>query len=85
MADGLALAETAELMLSENYKDRFKAEYHQLKTRRKSLENMLKRWDGNTLDFTPECPRGLLELQIEAMKQYETVLETRATIEKITL
>ena len=35
------LSETIELMTSENYDDRFKAEYYQLKLRMNGLSKML--------------------------------------------
>ena len=38
-----------------------------------------------TLNFTPTCPGSLYDLQIRAMKDYLTVLETRAVIDGINL
>ena len=54
----LTLEETAKMMLSEDYKERFKAEYYQLVNRYEGLKLMLKRWDAGTLDFKPACSRG---------------------------
>ena len=39
------LKETAEMMISPDYKERFKAEYYQLVTRYKGLKSMLTKWD----------------------------------------
>ena len=46
---------------------------------------MLEEWDDETLPYTPNCPRGLYDLQIRAMADYLAVLEARAAIEGITL
>ena len=47
------------MMLSEDYKERFKAEYYQLVNRYKNLKAMLEKWDNGTLGFTPDCTRGI--------------------------
>ena len=47
------LKDTIELMQSEDYKERFKAEYYQVKIRLEKLEAMLDKWDKGELDFTP--------------------------------
>lgn len=79
------LNDTALLMVSTDYKDRFKAEYIQLKTRLKSLKTMLQNWDKELLTFIPSCPRSTYNLQLEYMKKYLAVLEARAKIEDIKL
>ena len=76
---------TVEMMISTDYKERFKAEYYQLKIRYSKLMKMLEQWDKNELDFTPDCPRGLYTLQVRAMHDYLAVLEARAKIEGIEL
>ena len=81
----LTLEETAKMMLSEDYKERFKAEYYQLVNRYEALKLMLKRWDAGTLDFKPACSRGICQSQIEAMEKYINVLEVRAFAERIDL
>ena len=40
----MKLNETAEMMNSTNYKERFKAEYLQIKIRMEGLNNMLKKY-----------------------------------------
>lgn len=79
------LAKTCELMVSPDYKERFKAEYLQLKNRLEGLRRMLYAWDNGTLTFTPTCPRALYDVQESAMRMYLDVLKRRATIEEVEL
>ena len=85
MAKNEVLAATAALMTSENYKDRFKAEYIQLKNRYEGLKRMTDNWDNGTLNFTPTCPRATYNFKLRAMKEYLDILEVRAKIEGINL
>lgn len=79
------LSETADMMISNDYKERFKAEYAQVVIRYKKLKNMLDKWDKNELTFTPTCPRSTYNMQIKAMTDYIAVLEARAVMENIIL
>lgn len=79
------LIETAAMMGSADYKERFRAEYYQLETRLAKLHAMVKKWDNGELNFTPDCPRSLYELQVRSMAEYKAVLEARAKIEGIDL
>lgn len=79
------LRDTIEMMNSENYKERFKAEYWQNVIRYEKLKNVLERWDKNALDFKPTCPRSTYNMQIKAMTDYIAVLEARAVMEGIEL
>ena len=79
------LKDTVELMNSEDYKERFIAEYRQLIIRYKGLRNMLDKWDRGELNFKPTCPRSTYNMQIRAMEDYMTILEARAVMEGITL
>lgn len=72
-------------MQSDDYKERFKAEYYQTVIRFEKLRAMLVKWDNGTLEFTPTCNRGLYNLQIKAMADYIAVLEARAIIEGVEL
>jgi len=81
----MELKETIEMMQSEDYKERFKAEYQQNVIRFQKLRAMLEKWDKGELNFTPDCPRGVYNLQIRAMADYIAVLEARAAIEEIAL
>lgn len=80
-----SLNDSALLMVSTNYKERFLAEYIQLKTRLEGLKTMLHNWDNEQLSFIPSCPRSTYDLQVEAMTKYLAVLEARAKIEDINL
>lgn len=79
------IEDTVDLMLSSEYKDRFKAEYWQLRNRYTKLTAMLNKWDNDQLDFTPTCPRATYSKQIDAMHTYLDVLEDRASIEGVEL
>lgn len=79
------LKDTIDLMTSDDYKERFKAEYYQLKIRFDKLNDMLDKWDDEELDFEPICPRKLYDFQIDAMGEYLEVLEERAELEGIEL
>ena len=79
------LFDTVLLMKSDDYKQRFIAEYQQLVIRYKALKAMLDKWDNGELSFTPTCPRSTYNLQVEAMVKYIAVLEARAVMEGIEL
>lgn len=81
----MELKETVEMMNSEDYKERFKAEYYQTKIRLKKLVEMVNKWDSGELDFTPTCPRSTYNMQLKVMADYIAVLEARAVMEKIDL
>ena len=79
------LSQTVEMMNSDDYKLRFKAEYAQLVIRYYGLKNRLEKWDNGTLSFTPSCPRSTYNMQIKAMTDYIAVLEARAVMEGVVL
>lgn len=81
----MELRDTVDMMNSEDYKERFKAEYYQTKLRYGKLKYMLERWDNELLNFVPTCPRSTYDIQIRAMADYIAVLEARAVMEGITL
>ena len=81
----MELERLIELMKSEDYKDRFRAEYYQLEDRIDKLENMLEKYKAGTLNFTPSCSYELLSYQLQTMNAYKRVLEERAEIEGIEL
>lgn len=81
----MKLNDTIELMKSSDYKERFKAEYYQVKIRYEKLKAMLVQWDNGELKFTPTCSRAQYEIQKKAMLDYISTLETRANIEGIDL
>ena len=73
------------LMCSEDYKDRFKAEYLQLKMRYNKLHRMVVKYEANKLEFKPSCDIELLKKQKAAMGNYLYCLEVRAQVEGIDL
>ena len=81
----MGLNETAPMMASEDYKERFKAEYYQTKIRYEKLHRMCVKYEAGTLDFTPNCPLELLTTQKAAMGKYLHCLEVRAEIEGVTV
>ena len=79
----MELERLIELMKSEDYRDRFRAEYYQLEDRIDKLANMLEKYKAGTLNFTPSCSYELLSYQLQTMNAYKRVLEERAEIEGI--
>lgn len=81
----MKLVDTIPLMESEDYKERFKAEYYQLTIRIEGLKQMLDQYKNGTLKFTPVCSYALLSKQLKTMEAYAACLEVRATTERIDL
>lgn len=81
----MELLDTVKFMESDDYKERFKAEYLQTKIRYDKLLKMIVKYESNTLDFEPSCSIELLKKQASIMGQYLYCLEMRAEIEGIEL
>ena len=81
----MELKDTIEMMTSEDYKERFKAEYLQTKIRYDKLHKMCIKYEAGTLEFTPNCPLHLLSEQKRHMGMYLHALQVRAEIEGIPL
>lgn len=89
----MELKDTVDLMLSKNYKDRFKAEYYQLKNRYDKLQAIVVKYEAGVdiskpdsyLGFTPTTPLNTLKKQATAMRNYLYCLEKRAVFEHIEL
>lgn len=89
----MELKDTVDLMTSDDYKDRFKAEYHQLKIRYEKLVAILPRYEAGVdvgvadlyLGFTPDTALYNLKKQAKAMRKYLYYLEKRAAFEHIEL
>ena len=89
------LKDTIELMNSEDYKERFRAEYYQTKIRYEKLKKLNNKIEAyNHLDYDKrnimeepkyDCPVGMLMDQQHVMGCYLHILEVRAEIEKIEL
>ncbi|MBQ9898551.1 MAG: hypothetical protein IJM44_03740 [Ruminococcus sp.] len=81
----MELKDTIELMQSEDYKERFKAEFYQVRTRREKLIDLLDRWNKGELSFEPKCSFEMLCTQRDIMQAYLSILRERAKIEGIQL
>lgn len=79
------LKDTIDGMTSQDYKERFKAEYQQVKIRYDKLDVMTVKYEAGTLPFTPNCSLDLLKEQKKHMGNYIRCLKIRAEIEGITL
>ena len=92
----MELKDTIEMMQSEGYKERFKAEYYQTKIRYEKLKkfntkieaaNRMKYYTMNPALEEPkhDCPPDLLIEQQRIMGEYLHLLEVRAVLEHIDL
>lgn len=90
----MELKDTVTMMNSEDYKERFKAEYYQTKIRYEKLKafnNKIEatertQFTGRPADMPKhDCPLDLLREQQAHMGQYLHILEVRAVIEGIEL
>lgn len=81
----MTLDKTVELMLSDDYKDRFEAEYRQVVHRANKLRKMIRKYERGELDFEPDCPIDLLVWQLKVMDEYIYVLKRRSGYECIKL
>ena len=91
----MKLNETVEMMLSDDYKERFKAEYYQTKERYERLKAFNNKIEaagrtnyGNSVKVDMpkhDCPEELLKEQQAYMGHYLHCLEVRAVIENIEL
>lgn len=94
MINRIKLEHLVELMESDNYKDRFCAEYIQLKQRYerlKAFNNKIEaarrtaRFDNAVAEPAHDCPDMLRREQQAAMGEYLHLLEVRAVIEDVDL
>lgn len=97
----MELKDTIAGMTSPDYKERFKAEYNQVKISHDKLKALLNKWDDwkvrcaleieptetleQALGFNPSCSYKILHEQLTVMEQYLHCLEARAEIECIDL
>lgn len=79
------LCDTVGFMKSNDYKDRFKAEYYQTKARYNKLHAMIIKYEAGKLDFEPTCSIELLKEQKAAMGEYLHCMEVSAAYEEIEL
>ena len=87
----MELVDTVEKMTSADYRERFVAEYQQLKIRYEKLKaycnkiEAAQRIGDAEKEPSHDCPLTLLKKQQRAMGNYLHILEVRAEIENITL
>ena len=90
----MELKDTTEMMIADDYKERFKAEYHQTKIRYEKLKKLntrieaadMVKFEKNQIEMPKhDCSLHLLREQQNVMGQYLHVLELRAEIEGIEL
>lgn len=81
----MELKDTIEMMQSDDFKERFRAEYYQTKIRYDKLDAMTVKYEAGTLPFTPNCSLELLKEQKSYMGNYIRCLKIRAEIEGIEL
>ena len=88
------LNDTIKMMNSEDYKERFIAEYYQTKIRYEKLKAFNTKIEAADLtkyslhaveEPKHDCPYDLLRSQQRAMGEYLHILEVRAVIENIDL
>lgn len=79
------LKDTIEDMISDNYRERFTAEYNQALIRSRKLKNVIDDYYNDRLTFALASPISLLESQYESMVAYIGILVKRAEIENIQL
>lgn len=72
----MELKDTVDLMLSDDYRDCFKAEYQQVKIRKDKLEAYIKKIVDEKAPH--DCPIGVLMHQLDMMREYMHVLSQRA-------
>lgn len=81
----MELKETIDGMVSNDYNERFIAEFQQLEIRFNKLYSMLQKWDAGDLDFEPHCPRELMLEQLSIMSKLKVIMRERAGWEGIEL
>lgn len=81
----MTLDKTVDMMLSDDYAERFKAEYHQTVNRANKLRKIVKEYKDGALEFDPDCSLHLFMWQLRTMDDYIYVLKIRAEVEGIPL
>lgn len=79
------LKDTIEGMLSDDYRERFIAEYNQVRIRVYKLDDIIARYANKELSFNLATPIDVLVRQKIFMFRYMKILEARARYEGINL
>lgn len=69
----------------DTWQEHMKREYRETKERYEKLHRMVTKYEGGTLNFTPNCSIDLLKQQKRHMGEYLHDLEIRAEIEGVNL
>lgn len=81
----MELIDTIELMIDDNYINRFKAEYYQLAIRIKKLNKYINDLQIGLIKDEPKTDINILRSQLSMMRNYLTILKHRAKVEHIEL
>lgn len=81
----MELKDTIAMMESEDFKERFRAEYFQTRIRCEKLHAMIVKYEAGTLPFKPKSGIAIFKEQKRCMEDYLYYLEVRAEIEGIDL
>ena len=81
----MELRDTIEMMCSEDYRERFRAEYWQTKVRYERLHRLIVQYEARKLPFELSCPIEYHREQAVIMREYLHHLEVRAELENIEL
>lgn len=69
----------------DDWKERFKKEYYELRERFSKLEYMISKYEKGALVLKPNCSIDLLKSQLRVMYNYLWILQERAKLEGIQL
>ena len=72
-------------MLSDDYEERFVAEFQQLKIRLEALKRFIGDVEHKKADVELRCPLALLKMQAAQMQKYLNAMIIRAYYEEIEL
>lgn len=78
------LARTIPFMYSDDYSERLRAEYSQLKIRTERLKELIEKWDYEVM-IKPACPRSAFDIQLRAMQDYLDILKVRAETDHVNI
>ena len=84
-AKTMELKDTINGMISDDYKERFKAEYNQVVIRAKKLGYIITKAENNEIEFNLASKLEQLKKQLNIMCAYIAILEDRAKTEGINL
>lgn len=81
----MELKDTIVMMESDDFKERFRAEYFQTRIRCTKLGEMIAKYEAGTLPFKPKCDIEVYKKQKSVMLDYLSWLAFRSAAEDISL